>query len=509
MSELNLIIDDIAVTVPRGMTVLQAARTAGIEIPNLCFHPHLKREGTCRICVVEVEGNKTLQASCMLEVAEGMVVKTNTEKVVSARKANLELIFSHHKSDCHHCVRMGNYNVDNVKPELCGYCFLCDCSRIADCKLQKLAVEYKINRVPYELKDDRLPLEASTSSILYDPNKCIKCRRCIGACGELQSVNALGVAGRGADLKIVPAMGGLLKDSPCVECGQCVNACPVGAMQIKEEINEIMYARIDRKKHIVAQVDSSVLDEVAELAGMENGSVNMKNLVAGLRRFGIHHIMSDGFAVNYVNKSYECELNVRLRDGVSLPLITTHCPGAVRFCETHFPNLLKNLASVKSPHQIFGQYIKTIWAKEKGISPSDIYTVCIVPNSCSSKKAEIVRPENIHDGHSNVDLVLTTREIIRLFSRTGVDMAQLEPSEFDSLGNTGNTDAPAQPLLFNAVSDHPGLFESVLVYNHQVIKIANAQSLGSAKKAFEQMEKGESHFHFIGVSACWNGCSGR
>ncbi|MDD4563103.1 MAG: [FeFe] hydrogenase, group A, partial [Syntrophomonadaceae bacterium] len=402
----NLTIDGIKVSVPEGSTILQAAKEVGIKIPTLCHHPDQAVKANCRVCVCEVEGNRLLAAACAQPVMEGMVVKTRTPKVIEARKTILELILSHHPQDCLNCIRNGN------------------------CELQDLANEYFIRDNPFTLKVRGLKKDYSTPSLFRDPDKCVLCRRCIEACTVVQSVNALGLENRGVLSMVVPTMGGDLMDSACVMCGQCIHACPVGAIGEVEEIDKLLAAIADPDKVVVTQIAPAVRVAIGEEVGMKTGDMPMDVFVAGLRQVGFDYVLHTNFTADLTILEEGNELLQRLKEGGTLPMFTSCSPGWINFCETFYPDLLDNLSTCKSPQQMFGPLVKTYWADKMGIDPAKIYSVSIMP--CTAKKFEAARPEMNASGYRDVDLVLTTREIGRLFRMSGLDFDKLAGTNFDS-----------------------------------------------------------------------------
>lgn len=502
----NLTIDGIKVSVPKGSTILQAAKEVGIKVPTLCYHPDQSVKANCRVCVCEVEGNGLLQAACVAPVTEGMVVKTKSPKVIEARKTILELILSNHPQDCLNCLRNQN------------------------CELQTLAEEYFIRDIPFELKVRGLGKDTSTPSIVRDPDKCVLCRRCIDACSVTQSVYALGIENRGHHSMVVPSMGKDLIDSPCVMCGQCVHACPVGAITENEQLDEFLAAVADPDKIVVTQIAPAVRLAIAEEVGLKPGEISMEVFVAGLRQVGFDYVLHTNFTADLTIIEEGNELLKRLNEGGTLPMFTSCSPGWINFCETYYPDLLDNLSTCKSPQQMFGALVKTYWAEKMGIDPSKIYSVSIMP--CTAKKFEASRPEMQDSGYRDVDLVLTTREIGRLFRMSGIDFTKLEGSALDSwmgkytgagviFGATGGvmeaalrtvyevvTKEELKDVNFTAVRGMEGIKEAEVDLNGTVVKVAVAHGLSNARKLMDQVRAGESPYHFIEIMACPGGCIG-
>ncbi|HBK52778.1 MAG TPA: ferredoxin, partial [Syntrophomonas wolfei] len=494
------------VSVPEGSTILQAASEVGIKIPTLCFHPDQSIKANCRVCVCEVEGNRLLQAACAMPVFEGMVVKTRTPKVLEARKTILELILSNHPQDCLNCIRNGN------------------------CELQDLAQEYCIRENPFEYKVRGFAKDFSTPALFRDQDKCILCRRCIEACSVVQSVNALGLEGRGYNSMVVPTLGKALIDSPCVMCGQCIHACPVGAIGEREQIDEFLAAVANPDKVVITQIAPAVRVAIAEEIGMMTGEMPMGTFVQGLRQIGFDYVLHTNFSADLTILEEGNELLKRLKEGGTLPMFTSCSPGWINFCETFYPDLLDNLSTCKSPQQMFGALAKTYWAEKMGIDPSKIYSVSIMP--CVAKKFEAARPEMNDSGYQDVDLVLTTREIGRLFRMSGLDFSKLPASDFDSwmgkytgaaviFGASGGvmeaalrtvyevvTGKTLEDVNFAATRGITGIKEAAVDLDGTVVKVAIANGLANARKLMEQVRAGESPYHFIEIMACPGGCIG-
>ncbi|MGR6836886.1 NADH-dependent [FeFe] hydrogenase, group A6 [Syntrophomonas erecta] len=502
----NLNIDGINVSVPKGSTILQAAKEVGINIPTLCWHPDQAVKANCRVCICEVEGNRLLQAACSTPATEGMVVKTKTPKVIEARKTILELILANHPQDCLNCIRNGN------------------------CELQDLAAEYMIRDNPFEIKTRGYELDRSTPSIIRDQNKCILCRRCVDACSVTQSVYALGLENRGHNAMVVPTLGKALIDSPCVMCGQCIHACPVGAIYENEQVDELLAAIADPDKVVVTQIAPAVRVAIGEEVGMKTGDMPMEVLVAGLRQVGFDYVLHTNFTADLTILEEGNELLKRLNEGGTLPMFTSCSPGWINFCETFYPDLVDNLSTCKSPQQMFGALVKTYWAEKMNIDPANIYSVSIMP--CTAKKFEASRPEMQDSGYRDVDLVLTTREIGRLFRMSGLDFNKLPGTSFDSwmgaytgaaviFGATGGVMEAALRTVYEVVTKQEltdvnftmvrgmeGVKEAQVDLNGTVVNVAVAHGLSNARQVMDQVRAGESPYHFIEIMACPGGCIG-
>ncbi|HNX93371.1 MAG TPA: [FeFe] hydrogenase, group A, partial [Syntrophomonas sp.] len=444
---------------------------------------------------VEVEGQKNLMPACATAVSEGISIKTTTPRVLEARRTILELMLAHHPQDCLHCVRSGS------------------------CELQQLSSEYDIrfNRFPQE--DAHLPLDYSSPSIVRDPNKCILCGRCIEFCTSKQSVNALGLAHRGFDSQVVPSIGQELFESPCVMCGQCIHACPVGAIAGREQINEFLAAAADPDKVVVTQIAPAVRLAIAEAFGARSDQLRMEQLVTALRMLGFDHVLNTNFAADLTIMEEGQELLERINNHGTLPMFTSCCPAWVRFAEVFYPSHLDHLSTCKSPQQMFGALVKTYWADKMGISPNKIFSVSIMP--CTAKKYEAVRPEMIDSDYSDVDMVLTTRELVRLLQMTGINPLMLEDSQFDPwmgeytgsavlFGASGGvmeaalrtvyekvTGRVLEKIDFNDVRGMEGIKEATVVMDGTIVKVAAAHTLSNARALMDQVAAGESPYHLL------------
>lgn len=503
---LHVTIDGLEAAVPQGSTILQAAQALGIKIPTLCWHPDQEIKANCRICVCEIEGYRNLPAACSTPVSEGMVVHTRTPRVIKARRTILELILASHPQDCLNCTRSGT------------------------CELQDLAAVYTPDPPRFALSRRRYPLDDSSSAIVRDPNKCILCSRCLEACNNTQSVFALGLAYRGCDAMVVPTMGKPLAESPCVLCGQCIHACPVGAIYEKQQLNELLDAIADPQRVVVTQIAPAVRAALSEDLGMRPGQLPMETLVAALRQLGFDYVLPTGFTADLTIMEEGTELLNRIRDGGPLPMVTSCSPGWINFCETFYPDLLPHLSTCKSPQQMFGALAKTYWAEKMNIGPAQIYSVSIMP--CTAKKYEAARPEMNASGYRDVDLVLTTRELGRLLRMACLDGQNLPPSGFDSwmgsytgagviFGASGGvmeaalrtvyetvTGQELQELNFTAVRGMEGIKTAEIDLKGTAVKVAVAHGLSHARQLMDQVQIGQSPYHFIEIMACPGGCIG-
>jgi NADH-quinone oxidoreductase subunit G/NADP-reducing hydrogenase subunit HndD len=504
--EVKVTIDGIEVTVPSGSTVLEAAERAGVRIPTLCHHPDQEVKGVCRVCVVEVEKSRTLQAACAFPVADGMVVRTNTPAVREARRVIVELMLSRHPENCLECAR-------NMK-----------------CELQALAEELGVRQVRFERTLKDYPKDTSTPSLVRDPSKCVVCRRCVYTCEKVQGVAALWPAYRGHETVVVPAYDNDMVDVVCSLCGQCIHACPTGAITEKDDTEQVWAALGDPSKHVVVQTAPAIRATLGEEAGLPPGTLVTGKMVAALRRLGFDRVFDTDFTADLTIMEEGSELIHRLETGGTLPLLTSCSPGWVKFIEHFFPELLPNVSTCKSPQQMFGALAKTYYAEKFGLDPADIFVVSVMP--CTAKKFEAARPEMNSSGYQDVDVVLTSRELGRMFRQAGIDFEKLEEEEFDDplgvstgaaaiFGATGGvmeaalrtayelvTKKELEELDFLAVRGMAGIKEATVDLDGTKLNVAVAHGLANAKTLMEKVARGEGDYHFIEIMACPGGCIG-
>ncbi len=505
----TLTIDEQSVQVPDGTTILEAARKLGIHIPTLCHHQELRHApGACRVCLVEVARSRNLVASCVAPTAEGMVVRTNSERVRRNRRAVLELLMSDHPSDCTTCRRHGH------------------------CELQAVADKVGLGEI-------RLPrtafngsrLDDSSPALVRDAAKCIDCLRCVTACSRVQSVHLLTPEGRGFGSRVVPAMGARLADSACTFCGQCVAVCPTGALTEVDDSERVWAALEDPARHVVVQEAPAIRATLGEEFGLPPGSLVTGQMIAALRRLGFDRVFDTNFTADLTIMEEGHELLRRLREGGVLPMFTSCCPGWVKFVEHFQPDLLPHLSTCKSPQQMFGALAKTYYAQHAGIDPEDIFVVSVMP--CLAKKFEASRPEMRASGHRDVDAVLSTRELGRMIRQVGIDFADLTPSGFDApmgqytgagtiFGATGGVMEAALRTVHAVVTEESlgsldvtpvrglrGVKEAALeVGQLGEVRVAVVHGLANARPLAEQAARGESPYHFVEVMACPGGCVG-
>ena len=503
MNKINITIDGIQLYVPENYTILEAAKEAGIGIPTLCFLKDVNEVGCCRMCIVEVEGAKAMQAACVHPVSEGMVVHTHTPRVMEARKVNLDLILSNHNARCQTCSRS-----------------------MMDCELQALANKLMIDDVVFEGESVKMPLDIGTS-IVRDPNKCILCRRCISACKKIQTVGVIDLVDRGFDTKIGSHFGAKLEDTPCVNCGQCINYCPVGALKEKDDTAPVWEAIYDPDKFVIAQTAPAVRVALGEDFNMPIGSPVTGKMVTALKMLGFDQVFDTNTGADLTIMEEGTELIDRIRGGGKLPMITSCSPGWIKFCEHYYPEFIENLSSCKSPHQMMGAILKTYYAEKNNIDPEKIFVVSVMP--CTAKKFEAARPEMSVNGLADVDAVITTRELASMIYDVGIDFPKLGDSQFDDpfgaatgagaiFGATGGVMEAALRTMADILTDKSlDNFEYEDVRGLEGIKIANveiadlklraavAHGLGNARKLMDAVKAGE-HFDFIEIMACPGGC---
>ncbi len=504
----NVTIDGIEVQVAEGTTVLDAAKKAGVQIPTLCAYSEIDHNpGACRVCVCEVEGARSLVASCVFPVQEGMVVRTTTERVRRARKLNVELLLANHPSECNLCVRNGN----------------CDLQRVAE---QVGLREIRFERPDFERED---ALDDCGPSIVRDSSKCIKCYRCVTVCENIQTVSALSATFRGDKVKISPAFNLPLDQVACTNCGQCIMVCPVGAIYEKDSTAAVWQALNDPNKHVVVQEAPAIRAALGEEFGLEPGTLVTGRMITALRRLGFDRVFDTNFSADLTIMEEGNELLKRVKEGGTLPMITSCSPGWIKFCEHFYPEQLDHLSSCKSPQQMFGALVKTYYAGKAGIDPKDIVSVSIMP--CTAKKYECLRDEMRSSGYEDVDYVLTTRELARMIKEAGIDFANLADGDYDTpmgeytgagtiFGATGGVMEAALRTVYAVVTGEnmPDLnispvrgLEGIKAASMKVgelgeVRVAVAHGLGSARKLMDEIRAGKSEYHFIEIMACPGGC---
>ena len=513
---IHLTIDNRAVSVPPGTTVLDAAATTGIRIPALC---HIDLKGTCvqnapaacRICVVEVEGRRNLAPSGATMVAEGMVVRTNSSRVVRARKTVAELILSDHPNDC------------------------LTCPKCNDCELQKLVTRFNIRRMTYKGEQSSRKKE-ETAAITRNMDKCILCRRCESVCNQVQTVGVLGAVRRGFDTTIAPTFDRMFKETDCTYCGQCVAVCPTGALTERDNTDRLLEDLGNPEKVVIAQPAPAVRVALGEEFGMAPGSIVTGKMATALRFLGFDHVFDTDFAADLTIMEEGAEILQRLKaflggdKSVKLPIMTSCCPAWVNFFEHQYPDLLDYPSSAKSPAQMFGAVAKTYWAQKMGIPRENLVVVSIMP--CLAKKFECEREEFSVNGNPDVDYSISTRELARLIKRSNFDFQSLPESDFDSpmgessgaaaiFGATGGvmeaalrtvyevyTGKTLPRLEFQTVRGLEGIREATIDLDGFPLKVCVAHTLGNARILMDKLRKGELDYHVVEVMACPGGCIG-
>ena len=509
----NLTINGKAVTVPASATILDAARQLNINIPTLCHCEKLggcglsNNPASCRICVVEVEKRRNLAPACATPVMEGMVVHTNSQRALNARRTILELLLSDHPQKC------------------------LTCAKNKDCELRELAAEFGIQEIRFAGERNRFAIDNSSEAIMRDLSKCIMCRRCETVCNKIQTVGALTGYGRGFSAKVGTASLIPLAESNCTFCGQCVNVCPVGAITGVSYVKKVWEAINNPAKTVVVQTAPAVRVAVGQEFGFEAGAPVTGKLVAGLRALGFDKVFDTNFSADLTIMEEGNEIVERIKENKNLPILTSCCPGWINFIEHNFPDLLHIPSSCKSPQQMFGAIAKSYYAEKIGVKPADLVVVSVMP--CQAKKYEAARPEFSHDGVRDVDYVVTTRELCKMFKEAGVNLANMEDDVFDSplgessgaadiFGVTGGVleaacrsvyfmlngkNLEGDAINFRAVRGLDGIKEATVeLAPGKSIKVAVCSGLGNARKVLEMVSKDPNRFQAIEIMACPGGC---
>ncbi|MBR5739502.1 MAG: [Lachnospiraceae bacterium] len=507
MEMLNVKINGIAVSVPKGSTILEAARAAGVEIPTLCFMKDKNEIGACRICVVEANEGRGFRivTSCVYPCSEGMEVLTNSAKIQKARKTTLELMLSTHEKECLSCVRS------------------------TTCELQKLCREYGTDEHMFEGFRPKYEIDYSTAHLTRDNNKCILCRRCVAACNE-QFVAVIGANDRGIDTNIGTPFELPLNNVPCISCGQCTVVCPTGALTERDDTGKVWAALADPTKKVVVQTAPAIRATLGECFGMPIGTNVEGKMAAALRRLGFYRVFDTDFAADLTIVEEANELIERVTKGGTLPMITSCSPGWIKFCEFYYPDLIPHLSTCKSPHEMLGAVIKTYWAEKNGIDPKYIVVVSIMP--CTAKKFEIGRADESASGYPDVDIALTTRELGRMVERAGIKFTALPDEAFDNplaeqtgaaviFGATGGVMEAAlrtandwvsgesnTEIDFTGVRGTAGLKQaSVNIKNLGEVKVAVASGAAAAKVVMDKLKAGNPDgWTFIEIMGCPGGC---
>lgn len=482
MANIHLTIDDQKLEVAEGLTILEAARQNGIQIPTLCYLKELDPHASCRICVVEVEGMRTFQPSCSTKVRDGMVVHTNTEAVRANRKLTLQMIMAHHAVDCHHCLRIGNSKEEDLDPKFCEMCFFCDCVRDGICELQALNREYHVDKLPFPIDGYRYTEDVSLHSVNRNANKCVKCRRCVDVCQDVQIVHNLALYGRGQEYRVTPSMNKPMSESPCVRCGRCVDVCPTGAVYMEESIDNMLADTHAYGVKTVGMVSSTVLPELEKLNKMEPGTLDIHKVIAGMKKEGVDCVVSEEQVIDQ-NQALAEKL-IKTAQG---PVILSNSFAVKNFVREFFPELEHRVTFYPSLQQTFSELAKEQLASQFGWDPEQVKTVVFTANNENGAEAK---------EQGTADYSMNPREIYRTFLRTGVDLHRIRPT--DALKQ--NPDAaylygPATgPVTFNYEKEP----EVMRVAGK---KIAIAHNLGQCRKLLEEIAGGTCSYDIVRLCA--------
>lgn len=497
---INLTIDGRNIEVPEGTTILQAAAKLNIDIPTLCYLKEINEIGDCRMCLVEVEGKRGFATSCIQKVEEGMVVHTKTPEVLEARKTMLDLILSNHHQDCNNCVRKEN------------------------CELQDLIKQFDKEKTVYEGTKNIYEIDDKSPSIVRDPNKCILCRRCVSMCNKVQKIGAIGVTERGFNSCVSTAGHNSLNDVNCTFCGQCIEVCPTGALREKDS-TQIVWDKInDKNTYVIVQTAPSVRVALGEEFGMPIGTNVEGKMVNALKQMGFDKVFDTNTGADFTIVEEGTEFIKRLQNNDNLPMITSCCPGWVKYIEMNYPENIGHLSSCKSPHEMFGALLKTYYAKKEEIDPSKMFVVSVMP--CIAKKYERQREEMKQD----VDAVITTRELARMIKQAKIDFVNLEDAKFDDpmgeatgaaaiFGVTGGvmeaalrsvseivTGKPLDKISFEQVRGESGIKRAEIEIGDKKVKVAVAHGLANAQTIMEEIKSGKADYQFVEIMACPGGC---
>ncbi len=502
--KVNLTIDEIKVSVNEGTTILEAARSVGIDIPTLCFLKEINEVGDCRMCIVEVEGRRGFATSCIQKVEEGMVVHTNTKDVMDARRVVLDLILSNHHKDCLTCPRSGN------------------------CELQALAIKYNVQDIEYTGELVEHEIDIDSPSIIRDLNKCVLCRRCVATCKKVQNIGAIDVANRGFKSCISTVNNTSLNNVNCTNCGQCIQSCPVGALREKDSTKDVWKELKNDDKFVIAQVAPAVRVALGEEFGLPVGTVVTGKMVTALRKLGFNNVFDTNTAADLTIMEESTELIQRIKENKNLPMITSCSPGWIKYIEMNYPDNLDNLSSCKSPHEMFGALLKSYYAEKIGVDPKKMCVVSVMP--CVAKKYESKRPELEVEGIRDVDYVITTRELARMIKQANIDFNKLEDSNYDEpmgeasgagaiFGTTGGvmeaalrtvaevlTGKELEEIKFEAVRGESGIKRAVVNIENTQVKAVVAHGLANAQKIMEEIKNGKADYQFVEIMACPGGC---
>lgn len=504
MENVNIKINGKEYSVPKDSTILEAARIANIDIPTLCYLKDINEIGACRLCLVEVKGARGLVTACVYPVSEGMEIVTNSPQITKSRKMNLELILSNHDKRCLSCVRSTN------------------------CELQSLCQEYGVDESRFGTDTGRYELDTTSRSFIRDNNKCILCRRCVAVCHKIQGTGVIGANDRGYDTHIASAYELPIAETSCIDCGQCIVACPVGALYEKDDTQKVFEAIADPNKHVVICTAPSVRAQIGECFGYEPGTDTEGKMVAAIRRLGFDGVYNMNLTADLTIVEEATEFVHRFLKGEKLPLITSCSPGWIKFCEYYFPDLVDNLSSCKSPQQMFGAIYKTYYAQKVGLDPKDIFFVSAIP--CTAKKFEIGREGQSAAGVPDVDAAITTRELARMIKLAGINFRELDDEPFDNpfdiasgagaiFGATGGVmeaalrtaaeiilQKPLEKVEFEDVRGTESIKRATYKLGDVEVRVAVASGTSNAKRLLEGVRNGTEKVDFIEIMACPGGC---
>lgn len=505
MEMINIKINNIPLTVEKGTTILEAAEKIGVKIPTLCFLKDLNEIGACRMCVAEVKGARSLVASCVYPIErEGTEIFTNSRKVQQSRKTTLELILSNHDRKCLSCPRNGS------------------------CELQQMCYDFGVeDECRYDGSNPKVKVDTSTPHLVRNNNKCILCRRCVAVCND-QYVGVIGANNRGFDTEIGCYFNADLNDTSCVSCGQCTAVCPTGALVEKDQTDEVFAALDDPDKYVVVQTAPAIRATLGECFDMPIGTNVKGKMVTALKMLGFDKVFDTDFGADLTIMEEANEFIERVKNGGTLPMITSCSPGWIKFCEFYYPDLLDNLSSCKSPQQMTGAMIKTYYAQKEGLNPEDIVVVSVMP--CTAKKFEIGRDDQNAAGVPDVDVVLTTRELAKMIKASQIQFTKLSDSEFDPalgittgaaaiFGATGGvmeaalrtaadtlTGQSLESIDYTEVRGTDGIKEATYNVAGMDVKVAVASGLTNAAKVLDKVRAGEADYQFIEIMCCPGGC---
>ncbi len=498
-------IDGTKVPIDGQRNLLEMVRQAGIDLPTFCYHSELSIYGACRMCVVE-DGRGAVLSSCSTPPADGMVVHTNTPRLMHIRKMMLELYLANHDRDCTTCPKNGA------------------------CKLQELCARYGVDHVRFPARQRTEPVDLSTVSLVRDDNKCILCGDCVRMCSEVQGIGAIGLAYRGAKARVTPAYNRGLGEVNCVNCGQCATVCPTAALTVRSEVDKVWAALRDPRRQVVVQVAPAVRVAIGEEFGMQPGAISTGQMVAAIKRLGFDLVFDTSFSADLTTVEETGEFISRLLSGEQLPQFTSCCPAWVECAEQYYPEKLSQLSTCRSPQQMFGSLLKTYYARQAGLEPADIYAVSVMP--CTAKKFEAQRPEFASSGVRDVDAVLTTQELARMIKSAGIVFGELEEESFDSpfgfatgagviYGYSGGvatavvreatcllTRERVIELELEPVPNQPGVRAAKLEIGERTVRLAVVSGLGNARRLIAAMDRGEAAYDIVEVMACPGGCAG-